>query len=56
MLYHYFYAAIMIALGFIFGPETFVNDYFKIIAVITYIFCFWLVGQILNATGLRRRF
>lgn len=56
VLYNYFYGTVMIAIGFIFGPETFGNDYFKIIAFLVYVFCFWLVGQVLKKTGLRRRF
>jgi hypothetical protein len=54
VLYHYLFGGVMIVIGFIFGPEIFANDYFKIVAVITYVVCFWLVGRILKKTGLRR--
>ncbi|MES2006660.1 MAG: hypothetical protein V4436_00965 [Patescibacteria group bacterium] len=53
VLYHYFYGAVMIGIGFTFGPEMFANDYFEIAAVLIYGMCFWLVGQVLKGTGLR---
>ena len=56
VLYNYLYGGVMIIIGFIWGPEVFANDYFRIVAVIVYIVCFLLVGKVLKETGLHRRF
>ncbi len=56
VLYNYMFGGVMIAVGFIWGPETFANDYFEIVSFLIYIICFCLVGVILKKTGLRRRF
>lgn len=56
VLYNYLYGAVMIMISFTFGPEIFVSDYFKLVAFLVYVVCFWLVGRLITKLGLRRRF
>jgi hypothetical protein len=54
VLYNYLYFGALWLIGLMFGPEVFANDYFKIVLVLLYGLCFWLLGRILKKTGLRR--
>jgi predicted branched-subunit amino acid permease len=54
VLYPYLYWGIILIIGLIFGPAIFVNTYAELDLFILYIFCFILVGRILNKTGLKR--
>lgn len=54
VLYHIFFLGALLITGLIFGPAIFANDYFEIVTAVLYLLCFWLVGRILKATGLRR--
>jgi hypothetical protein len=53
-LYNFFYFGTLFVIGLIWGPEVFVNDIFHAAcAVLLYPICYFLVGMILEKTGLR---
>ena len=54
VIYTYLYWGIVLIIGLIFGPAIFVSTYADLGLFILYIFCFILVGRILNKTGLKR--
>lgn len=52
VLYNLIYGTALLLIGFIWGPEVFVNDYFNLIcAVLLYPICYFLVGIILKKNG-----
>ena len=56
VLYNYLYFGTLFVIGLIKGPEVFVSEYFEIIcAIILYPVCYFVVGVILERSGLRRR-
>lgn len=54
IVYNYLYFGTLFVIGLIFGPETFANDYFKIVLIILYVVCFALTGRFLSKIGVRR--
>ena len=56
-LYNFLYLGILFVVGLIFGPEIFVKDLFhEVCTLILYPICFYVTGQILTRTGLRRQY
>jgi len=56
ILYHYFYFGILLIVGLIWGSNIFVSDFFHLACtILLYPACYFLVGVILNKTGLRTR-
>jgi hypothetical protein len=54
VLYNFIYFGILFIIGLIWGPEVFLNDFFKAAcAVILYPICYLAVGIILDKTGVR---
>lgn len=57
VLYNYLYFGILFMVGLVKGPEVFVSEYFEIVCLfLLYPVCYFIVGRILDAFGLRRRF
>jgi hypothetical protein len=55
-LYNLLYFSILFIIGFVWGPEVFVEDWINFFtALILYPVCYWIVGWILDKTGLKRR-
>lgn len=54
VLYTYFYGFIMFLVALIFGTDVFANDWFAIIALLIYAFCFWLVGRVLESVHVKK--
>lgn len=55
VLYHYLHLGVLFLIGLIWGPEIFVNIFFNLINLVIYLYCFKLVGKIIDSLGLRRR-
>jgi hypothetical protein len=54
VLYNVLYGSALLLIGFIWGPEVFVNDYFNLLcAVLLYPICYLAVGAILNKIRVR---
>jgi hypothetical protein len=54
-LYNFFYFGTLFIIGLIWGPEVFVNDIFNAAcAVILYPVCYFIVGIILEKTGVKK--
>lgn len=49
--YNFFYWGTLLLIGFIFGPETFANDYFKIVLLILWPVCYYASGFFLGKLG-----
>ncbi len=55
-LYNLLYFSILFVIGLIWGPEVFVSDWMNFFtALILYPICYWIVGWILDKTGLKSR-
>lgn len=55
VLYSYIYFGILLIIGLIWGSNIFVSDFFHLLCtIILYPICYWIVGIILNKTGLKR--
>lgn len=55
ILYNYLYLGILLIIGLIWGSDIFVSDIFNFACtVVLYPTCYFLVGVVLNKTGLRR--
>lgn len=55
-LYNFLYFSILFIIGLIWGPEVFLSDWIKFFTtLILYPICYWIVGWILDATGLKPR-
>lgn len=52
--YRFLYVGILLAIGLTWGPEIFASDYAKLGLVLVGIFCYFMVGRMLDWTGLRR--
>lgn len=55
VLYHSLFLGILFVIGLIWGPEVFVSNYIGIWLALLYFVCYFMVGRILDWTGLRRR-
>jgi hypothetical protein len=55
VLYSYLHLGILFAIGFIWGPEIYANDWFELINFVVYAFSFTMVGFIVEKMGFRRR-
>jgi len=54
ILYHLLYFGILLVVGLIWGPEIFISDYFhEGCIIILYPICYFVVGLILDWTGVR---
>jgi len=54
-LYNFLYLGILFIIGLIWGPEVFVSDWINFFTtLILYPVCYWIVGWILDKTGLKR--
>ena len=57
LLYNFFYFGILYVVGLIWGPEIFVSDLFHFACTaILYPVCYYVVGYILDETGVRKKF
>lgn len=55
ILYNYLYFGILFVVGLIKGSDIFVSEYFEIVcAIILYPLCYFLVGMILDKTGIHK--
>ncbi|MCW1888286.1 MAG: hypothetical protein KIH67_001915 [Candidatus Moranbacteria bacterium] len=55
VLYHSLFFGILFVIGTIWGPEVFASNYIGIWLAILYFICYFMVGKILDYTGLRSR-
>lgn len=56
VLYNYLYFGLLFFVGLIWGSDVFVSDFFHLACtIILYPICYYVVGQILDKSGLRRR-
>lgn len=55
-LYNLLYFSILFIIGLIWGPEVFVSDWINFFTtLVLYPVCYWIVGCILDKTGLKTR-
>ncbi len=55
LLYNVLYFSVLLVIGFIWGPDAFASDLFDVARTIAiWPLCYWVVGLILNKTGVRR--
>ena len=55
LLYNVLYFGVLFVIGLIWGPEIFLDDFFKVVCVvILYPICFRLVGYMLDKMGVRK--
>lgn len=55
VLYNSLFLGVLLVIGIIWGPEVFGSNYVGIGLAILYFSCYFMVGKILDWTGLRRR-
>ncbi len=57
VLYNYIYFGILLVVGLIWGSDVFLSDFFhEICTLILYPICYFIVGLILNSTGLHKKY
>lgn len=55
LMYNYLYFGILFIIGLIKGPEVFLSEYFEFFCfLLLYPVCYYIVGLILDKTGIRR--
>lgn len=56
VLYRTLFASIFLIIGFIWEPEIFASNYAKVGLALVGVFCYFVVGKVLDWTGFRRRY
>ena len=54
--YRFLFIGIFLIIGFIWEPEVFASNYAKVGLALVGIFCYFMVGRMLDWTGLRRSY